>query len=114
MDAVGKRSVTHEVMFWVGHGGDPRPAGSFVRTVTLADGRTSDLWRGPMQSWKYLAFVFREPLTNGVIDFGPYLAHLLDHGDIPPDVYVADLEFGNEVWYGSGSTALERYRVRVT
>jgi hypothetical protein len=112
--AAGEASITHEVMFWVGHGGGPRPAGSFARTVTLADGRTSDLWTGPMRSWKYLAFVFREPVSDGVIDFGPYLAHLLDHGDIPPDAYVADLEFGNEVWYGSGSTVLERYRVTVT
>jgi hypothetical protein len=108
-----EESITHEVMFWVGHGGDPQPAGSFARTVTLADGRTSDLWIGPMRSWKYLAFVFREPVTGGTIDFGPYLGHLLDHGDIPADGYVADVEFGNEVWYGSGSTVLERYRVTV-
>jgi hypothetical protein len=46
--AAGEASITHEVMFWVGHGGGPRPAGSFARTVTLADGRTTDLWTGPM------------------------------------------------------------------
>jgi hypothetical protein len=109
--AATEASITHEIMFWVGQGGDPQPAGSFARTVTLADGRTSDLWIGPMRSWKYLAFVFRQPVTDGTIDFGPYLGHLLDRGDIPADAQVADLEFGNEVWYGSGTTVLDEFRV---
>jgi hypothetical protein len=104
-------SITHEVMFWVGHAGDPSPAGEFDRTVTLADGRTCDLWIGPMQSWTYLTFVFRQPVPSGKIDFGLYLSELLRHGDIPPSAFIADLEYGNEVWNGSGSTVLEHYVV---
>jgi hypothetical protein len=111
--AAPQASITHEVMFWVDQAGGPWPAGSRVRTVTLADGRTCDLWAGPMQSWRYLAFVFRERVTSGTIEFGPYLEDLLANGDIPPTAYVADLEYGNEVWYGTGSTVLERYRVAV-
>jgi Glycosyl hydrolase family 12 len=104
-------SITHEVMFWVGHGGNPSPAGAFDRTVTPADGRTCDLWIGPMQSWNYLAFVFRQPVPSGTIDFGLYMSELLRQGNIPRTAFIADLEFGNEVWYGAGETVLDAYRV---
>ena len=109
--AAPQASITHEVMFWVAQAGGPRPAGVRVRTVTPRDGRACDLWAGPMQSWGYLAFVFRQPVTGGMIEFGPYLEHLLANGDIPPTAYVADLEYGNEVWHGAGWTVLDRYRV---
>jgi hypothetical protein len=111
--AAGERSISHEIMFWIGHQGSPIPAGTFDRDVTLADGRVCGLWRGRMNTWGYTAFVFKEPITTGVIEFGYYLNYLLERGLIPANHYIASLEFGNEIWHGAGTTSLERYSVSV-
>lgn len=111
--AGGEPDVSHEVMFWVGHAGDPSPVGLQAGTVTLADGRPCDLWLGRIKTWDYFGFVFHRPISEGVLECGYYLDYLLRQGYLPADVYIASLEFGNEIWHGSGRTVIDRYEVTV-
>ncbi|HKB02082.1 MAG TPA: TIGR03000 domain-containing protein [Gemmataceae bacterium] len=111
--AAGEPDVSHEVMFWVGSGGDPAPVGLRAGTVTLADGRPCDLWVGRIKTWDFFGFVFRQPFSEGVLECGYYLEYLLREGKLPPDIHIASLEFGNEIWHGSGRTMIDRYQVTV-
>lgn len=104
--------ISHEVMFWVGSQGGAHPAGGpTVTGLTLETGRVCSLWTGSVQSWGYSAFVFLQPFASGTINFTPYLSYLLQQGRINPAHFLASLEFGNEVWYGSGETEVRGYRV---
>ena len=105
------QQISHEVMFWIGAKGQPRPAGSYETTVTFPDGRRCDLWLGEINTWNYLAFYFHVPFTSGVLEFGYYLDYLVRNNWLPPNCYIASLELGNEVWYGTGTSVLERYQV---
>jgi uncharacterized protein (TIGR03000 family) len=111
--AAGESDVSHEVMLWVGQNGGPVPAGTRVEPVTLKDGRSADLWAGRVKTWDTFAFVFHRPFAAGVLECGYYLEHLLQVGRLPADVYLASVEFGNEIWHGAGRTMVERYRVTV-
>jgi uncharacterized protein (TIGR03000 family) len=111
--AAGEPDVSHEVMFWVDRQDDPAPAGRRLGSVTLADGRPCDLWAGRVKTWECFAFVFHRPYSAGVLECGYYLEHLLRAGHLPADVHIASLEFGNEIWHGSGRTVLNEYRVAV-
>src|SRR5947207_12786253 len=100
-------------MFWVGQGGDPTPVGRRAGSVALADGRPCDLWVGRIKTWDYFGFVFHRPFSAGVLECGYYLDYLLRQGHLPAGVSIASLSFGNEVWYGSGRTVIDRYRATV-
>jgi uncharacterized protein (TIGR03000 family) len=111
--AAGEPDVSHEVMFWVGRGGNPAPAGRRVGAVALADGRPCDFWVGRIKTWDCFSFVFHRPLSAGALECGYYLDYLLQQGRVPVDVFIASLSFGNEIWYGSGRTVVDRYDVTV-
>lgn len=111
--ANGQADIADEVMFWVGQGGGPSPAGAYQTTDTLADGRTFDLWVGNIQNWRYFAIVFHAPSLAGQIDFGIYLKWLIDRGSLSSERYIASLEFGNEVWYGSGATIVDQLAITI-
>lgn len=110
-------SITHEVMIWVANDGGPTPAGDPTATLTILGNPQCDLWVGSIDAsgstpeHPYLAFVFQEPFLSGSIDLVPYLNYLLQQQLIPADAYLASVEFGNEVWYGSGTTLLTSYQI---
>lgn len=41
------------------------------------------------------------------------LMHFIQHAKIPPEYYIASVEFGNEVWIGAGITLLKHFNVAV-
>jgi uncharacterized protein (TIGR03000 family) len=114
----GVADITHEIMFWVLNQG-ATPGGGYVRDLTLADGRTCALWYGDdVGGHPYYAFVFQAPVLTGAIEFGYYLNYLrhdLPEADLrlPAGLFVASVELGNEVWFGTGTTTLDHYQVTV-
>ena len=116
-------AITHEIMIWVGERArawEPYP-GQRVRRVTV-DGAAYDLYIKPHAEWlkehgapnvAYIAFNSLAAQASGRIDVKQFLDYLTDNGYLPADGYVASLELGNEIMYGSGELWLRNYEIRV-
>jgi hypothetical protein len=99
------RSIRTEIMIWTDRNGMV-PAGSKIDTVTL-DGRTYDLWHNPQHGgWRYVAFVAHRKQLSGSLRLDSFVAECVRRGFVDPSDYVADIEFGNEIVSGKGTTVL--------
>jgi hypothetical protein len=99
------RSIKTEIMIWTDRTGLD-PAGSKIDTVTL-NGREYDLWHRPNhQGWRYVAFVAHRKQLSGSLRLDSFVAECVKRGWVSPSEYVADIEFGNEIVSGKGSTVL--------
>lgn len=117
---VAKDRISHEVMIWL----DSRrmaPAGSPVGTATI-DGKSFAIYESRNHGdasgansnrWAIISLVAERPLLNGPLDVGLIIDHLLAKGLLGRHEYVTDLELGNEVTSGAGTTAIRNYDVRV-
>lgn len=115
--------ITHEIMIWVGERGrawEPYP-GNRVRKVTIG-GADYDLYLRPQAEWlkehgapnvAYIAFNRRTAQMSGRIDLKQFLDYLTDNGLLAPEGYVASVELGNEIMYGSGFLWLRNYQISV-
>ena len=116
-------AITHEIMIWVGERArawEPYP-GHRVRRVRIG-GAAYDLYLKPRAEWlkehgapnvAYIAFNSLAAQASGKIDIKQFLDYLTDNGYLPADGYVASLELGNEIVYGSGELWLRNYEIRV-
>ena len=112
--------ITHEVMIWIDNKG-MTPAGVWTDVFTL-DGITFDVFvreshgdasgRNP-QKWTYVAFLARTPVLKGPLDVGAFAAFLQSRKLLGDNLYVTDLELGNEVITGTGRTEVRGYKVTV-
>ena len=106
--------ITAEVMFWMDYGGKAQPGGEVVDRPTIA-GIEYELWRadnfGAGGKWTYLALKSLKIRRKGTIDMHAVLSHLVKHGHIQAEHYVASIEFGNEVMGGSGTTWVKRFEL---
>lgn len=99
------RSIRTEIMIWTDRS-VLLPAGSKIETVTL-DGRKYDLWlKTNHQGWRYVAYVAHRKQLSGSLRLDAFVADCVKRGWVTPDEYVADIEFGNEIVNGKGSTVL--------
>jgi hypothetical protein len=101
--------IVAEVMIWV-DGERLSPAGDCVASFQTTYG-TVDLFRSAMQHWRYYAFVLRKAMPAGVLDLRQFVDHLLRNGEIDTGLYLASVEFGNEIAWGRGRTELARYTI---
>jgi hypothetical protein len=99
------RSIRTEIMIWTDRS-ILVPAGSKIDTVTL-NGRKYDLWlKANHQGWRYVAYVAHRKQHAGSLRLDAFVADCVKRGWVSPDEYVADIEFGNEIVNGKGSTVL--------
>lgn len=99
------RSIRTEIMIWTDRS-ILVPAGSKIDTVTLG-GRKYDLWlKEGHQGWRYVAYVAQRRQLSGSLRLDAFVADCVKRGWVKPDEYVADIEFGNEIVNGKGSTVL--------
>ena len=108
--------ITHEIMVWMDRscGFQPYPH-SRVAEVEIG-GATYTLVIERAQSTfgqTYVAFVSHTDQFAGSVDFAPFLAYLVEHGHLPADHYVTDVELGNEVISGTGELWLKTFEVVV-
>ena len=115
--------ITHEIMIWVGEPArawEPYP-GKRVGTARIG-GAAYDLYIKPHAEWLpehgapnvvYIAFNARAARLSGGIDVKEFLDYLTKNDYLPADGYVASVEFGNEIMYGSGELWLKSYEISV-
>ncbi len=75
--------------------------------------RIPDL-KGTLSSRDFMIFMNRKPMPGGSIDVEDFLAWLLEKKYLTEDEYLANVDFGNEIWYGEGETAINRFDVSLT
>jgi hypothetical protein len=117
---VSKDRVTNEVMIWVA-GEQLGAAGNVVGKVTLG-GNTYTIFQNKSHGdasgahsnkWAIISLVLDRPLLKGRLDIGEIISFLADKGYLSRSDYVADLELGNEVMRGVGTTVVKKFDVQV-
>jgi len=61
----------------------------------------------------YLAFVKKNNTWNGQIDILPFISYLVENNHISSNDYLVDIEFGNEIWAGTGLLELTDYNITI-
>jgi len=103
-------NIKHEIMIWLERD-ILRPGGSKQSSVTV-DGYTYDFYRADW-NWTYLAFILQPEEDVDVFHLHTFLDFLIDAGHISADEYLASIEFGNEIVYGSGYTIIQDFTIEV-
>ena len=121
--------VTHEIMVWMDRTEDINPQSEryFVEEVTI-NGVSYDFYRRdnfdpyistrppdelPEHTRSIQQFVGPERRFSGTLDLVAFYDYLVDEGHVDPALYLAVIEFGNEVLEGAGETWLRQYEVTV-
>ena len=108
--------ITHEIMVWMDRSCDNQPyPNSRVAEVEIG-GATYTLVIESAESTfgqTFVAFVSHTDQLAGSVDFAPFLAYLVEHGHLPADHYVNDVELGNEAISGTGELWLKTFEVEV-
>lgn len=110
--ATWANTPTDEVMVWLNHNGDVTPVGSYKETVTLA-GTQWDLYVGYASSWNVYSFVRKVPTTSASFNMMAFTDYLLSKQYLTKDKYLSSVEFGTEIYGGSGAFRLFKYEVNV-
>ena len=104
---------TKEVMIWVNHQNMPQnfTKATNSQRVTI-DGDEYDYGYWDKQgTHDYIKFVKVVPQITGSIFVDHFLIFLMEEGYISVDEYLADIEFGNEIVFGTGHTIIRSYSV---
>jgi hypothetical protein len=115
-----KDTISHEVMVWIA-GERLAASGSEIDKVTLQGNTFSvnmrknhgDASGGSSNTWTIVTFIAERPMLHGPLDFGPLIDYLVQRGHVRTSAYIANLELGNEVMRGSGTTVVRNYAVTV-
>lgn len=102
---------THEVMIWINdqHPWISTQSESHTDRILIA-GEHYDFWS---TQGIHPILIFRKvlPISKGSLVINDFLDYLMNRGYLPAEGYLADIEFGNEIVYGSGHTYINDYSV---
>jgi hypothetical protein len=115
-----KDTITHEVMIWIA-GERLGAAGSEVGKLTLQgtsygvnlQKNHGDASGASANTWTILSFLADKPVLHGPLDLGQIIDWLLKNGYVTTKHYITNLELGDEVQRGTGTTIVRNYAVRV-
>jgi hypothetical protein len=115
-----KDTITHEVMIWLDSDG-LGASGSEVGELSVQGSKFSvnlqknhgDASGANSNTWTIISLLADKPILHGPLDVGQIIAHLLKQGLLTPKHYIANLELGDEIQRGSGTTVVRNYAVHV-
>ncbi len=111
-------SVKTEVMIWTAQSGQ-RPSGKPLGVVTI-NGVRWEVWVNEHQTdvsgsnsseWTYVAYIAQTPVTDGPLPISAFLDDALDRKLLSPEMYMTDVELGNEVSEGSGMAQIRGFQL---
>lgn len=102
-------TVTHEIMIWI-HTGAGGPAGSVVSSYrddvfngSIYTAKMTDAAGSSTHSWQYVAIQAQGDDLVSQVDFGAMLTQLKALGIVTGNEYLADVQLGAEITFGSGA-----------
>ena len=107
----GEASIRTEIMIWVKRNG-LNPAGGSSQLFDTPYGQMR-LYEANFDHWKYLAFVFENEIPAANLDLKFFFDFLIEAGRLNPQHFLASIEFGNEIAFGSGTATLNAFSVTV-
>jgi hypothetical protein len=115
-----KATISHEVMIWIaaealgaaGSEVDKPTIGGRGYSVCLMKNHGDDSGQYD-NTWTIISILADQPLLHGPLDVGEIIDYLLQKKYLDPRVFIANLELGNEVVRGSGTTLVRNYDVKV-
>lgn len=115
-----KDTISHEVMIWIA-GERLGAAGSEVGKTTVQGTTYSvnlsknhgDASGANQNTWTIISLLAEKPVLHGPLDVGQIIDYLLKNGLLTPRHYIANLELGDEVQRGTGTTVVRNYAVKV-
>ncbi len=113
----------YEMMVWVANPESNRP-GDLALTGVSIDNRLWDVYIKPRSDKKYIAFTAQTPFTEGTLNWNRFVewtmqwtaenSEALQINALTPDLCMAAIEMGTELWWGKGSFTLDHFEVRRT
>ncbi|MBN2573769.1 MAG: hypothetical protein JXP73_04325 [Deltaproteobacteria bacterium] len=115
-----KETISHEVMIWIA-GEFLGAAGSEVGKMTVQGTSFAinlkkdhgDASGQNPNTWTIISLLAERPILRGPLDVGQIIDYLVQNGYLSKHDYIANLELGNEVMRGSGTTVIRNYAVHV-
>jgi hypothetical protein len=115
-----KETITHEVMIWIA-GERLGAAGSEVAKLAMPGNsfgvnlqkNHGDASGQNQNTWTIITLLAEKPMLHGPLDVGQIIDWLLKNGFLTDKHYIANLELGDEVQRGSGTTIVRNYAVKV-
>ena len=108
--------ITHEVMIWLETFGPMYAGGEQIDTVSI-HGIPYRVYVGEKfgLGWRYIAFKPENTPMQPVaqIDLMPYLLYLQTKGLLTPESHVANINLGNEIISGAGTTQVNHLAIDV-
>ena len=108
--------ITHEVMIWLETFGPMYAGGEQIDTVSI-HGIPYRVYVGEKfgLGWRYIAFKPENTPMQPVaqIDLMPYLLYLQTKGLVTPESHVANINLGNEIISGAGTTQVNHLAIDV-
>ena len=110
----------YEMMVWVVNPESNRP-GDLALTGVMIDNRLWDVYIKPRSDKKYIAFTAQTPFDEGTLQWNRFVewtvqwtgenAESLGINALTPDLCMAAIEMGTELWWGKGTFTLDRFNV---
>jgi hypothetical protein len=115
-----KDTITHEVMIWIA-GERLGAAGNLVGKATVGGNafsifqnkNHSDASGANQNTWAIVSLLADNPILHGPLNIGQIIDYLLKNGYLESSCFIANLELGNEIQRGSGTTVIRNYAVSV-
>jgi hypothetical protein len=116
----GTDTITHEVMIWIA-GERLGAAGNLVGKTTI-DGNAFSIFQNKKHgdasganpnTWAIVSLLADKPILHGPLDIGRIIDFLLKNGYLDSNGFIANLELGNEIQHGAGSTVIRNYAVNL-
>jgi hypothetical protein len=100
-----------EIMIWVNRTGGAGPIGGTIATVNI-DGATWELHRGNI-GWEVWSFVRTSNSGSGSLNIKSFTDYLRNTWGLSSAKYVTSVEFGSEIFHGTGNVNVSNYTCTV-
>jgi len=105
-------TIIAEIMVWL-DGTQPQSATLTADSIVI-NSNTWDFYKNTTwNEFPYLAFVQQEHTWRGEIDFVPFVSYLVENDHLAADAYIAEVEFGNEIWSDSGKMVVRDFSIAI-
>lgn len=110
----------YEMMVWVVNPESNRP-GDLAVSGVMIDNRLWDVYIKPRSDKKYIAFTAQTPFDQGTLQWNRFVewtmqwtaenSEALSINALTPNLCMAAIEMGTELWWGKGSFTLDKFTV---
>jgi len=105
-------NISAEIMIWLD--ANTLPETPITIENLLIENKTYSFYKNTdWYDYPFFVFLQKDTSWNGQFSIYPFLRYLLDNNHISNEYFLADIEFGNEIWSGTGCMEIENYKIEI-